>query len=474
MSSSSEKSDTGVVDQIERADSVSSSSDTPSPDSPSPNSPSPNSPSPDSPSEPVDGISESGDVASDTSSVVSTKEVTFNPSSMKDGNYVYYFTSTFGVDKVMTYMYHTIDNLTPINRTNNIQFHITRTPYKYDSKDVGYASIGFGTYKYNFKGHIFDIEYIQEIKAVGTDDEPKKFKSLTVLSSSCEMFDKFFRCVSNHNDDSEIDECKLNVYIMNKYGEWLKYNKIPSRTLKTVYFDDKLKQKCRDDIADFLKKEKEYQEFGIPYKKNYLLTGIPGSGKTSLIKALCKEIGHHLCIFSINHDVDNHTALCAFRDIPPKSILLIEDIDCLFEKRTGTDENKHFTFSNLINLLDGVLSRQGLITFMTTNHPENMDHALLRQGRVDLIIHMNYPRKIDIKNLFRDIMVKSCLSVDEIDKEFELFHGYIQKKTITMAAIVSFLFRYKKEWQENINELLDADRFIKEVTKNIEDSKLYS
>ena len=47
-----------------------------------------------------------------------------------------------------------------------------------------------------------------------------------------------------------------------------------------------------------------------------------------------------------------------------------------------------------------------------------MDHALLRQGRVDLIVHMNYPRKIDIKNLFRDIMVKSCLSVDEIDKEF--------------------------------------------------------
>jgi ATP-dependent 26S proteasome regulatory subunit len=153
---------------------------------------------------------------------------------------------------------------------------------------------------------------------------------------------------------------------------------------------------------------------------------------------------------------------------------LIEDIDCLFEKRTGTDENKHFTFSNLINLLDGVLSRQGLITFMTTNHPENMDHALLRQGRTDLIIHMNYPRKIDVKNLFRDIMVKSSLSVDEIDKEFDLFYGHIQKKTITMAAIVNFLFRFKKDWQENINELLDADRFIKEVTKNIEDSKLYA
>ena len=43
-----------------------------------------------------------------------------------------------------------------------------------------------------------------------------------------------------------------------------------------------------------------------------------------------------------------------------------------------------------------------------------------------------------------------------------------------MAGIVGFLFRYKNEWSDNINELLDADRFIKEVTKNVEDSKLYA
>jgi chaperone BCS1 len=103
---------------------------------------------------------------------------------------------------------------------------------------------------------------------------------------------------------------------MSKYGEWMRYNKIPSRTLDTVYFDEKLKQKMRADIMDFLKKEKEYDEFGIPYKKNYLLTGIPGSGKTSIIKAMCKEIGYNLCIFSINHDTDNNTALAAFRQSP--------------------------------------------------------------------------------------------------------------------------------------------------------------
>ena len=255
----------------------------------------------------------------------------------------------------------------------------------------------------------------------------------------------------------------------------MRYNKIPSRTLDTVYFDEKLKQKMRADITDFLKKEKEYDEFGIPYKKNYLLTGIPGSGKTSIIKAMCKEIGYNLCIFSINHDTDNNTALSAFRDIPPKSVLLFEDIDCLFEKRTGTAENKStFTFSNLLNLLDGVFFRKGLISFITTNHPESLDHALLRQGRTDMIIHMNYPKKVDVKHLFRDMMRKEEMTVEEIDREFDKFYEHIAKKTITMAGIVGFLFRYRKAWAENINELLDADKFIKEVTRNVEDSKLYA
>lgn len=410
----------------------------------------------------------------DCLSASQTKDITFKPYNMKDGKYTYTFYSKHSIDKVMAYMYNTIDKVTAINRDNTIPFTVYRTSHKYDPKDYGYSQMGFGFYKYDFKGHIFDIEYSQESKVVGTQDTAEKYFSLIITTSSCDMFDKFYKCAVNFNEDMEIDETQLHIYIMNKYGDWIRYNKIPSRTLKTVYFDEKIKYKVRDDLKDFLTKEKEYQEFGIPFKKNYLITGIPGSGKTSMIKALCKEIGYNLCIFSINHDVDNTTAIIAFRDMPPKSILLIEDIDCLFEKRTGTEENKHFTFSNLINLLDGVLSKQGLITFITTNHPESMDHALLRQGRVDLIIHMNYPRRVDIKNLFRDIMKKSYTTLDEIDTEFDAFYAFIQKKKITMAAIVGFLFRFRKDWKDNIDDLLDGDRFIKEVTKNIEESKLYS
>jgi hypothetical protein len=411
---------------------------------------------------------------------------------MPVGQYGYYTENSSIINQMLLYVYHTINNLvylashsddTPRERPTPIK--LRRRPYKYDKDDYCYAQMGYGEYKYTYtvpatkaeaaRTTEFKISYRQESKTVGTHDGAEKFESMTILTDSPELFHHFYRESDNFLENNECDETKLHVYVMSKYGEWMRYNKIPSRTLDTVYFDDKLKQKFRNDIKEFLKKEKEYDEFGIPYKKNYLLTGIPGSGKTSIIKAMCREIGYSLCIFSTNHDVDNNTALAAFRDIPPKSVLLFEDIDCLFEKRTSSAENKsQFTFSHLLNLLDGVFSRKGLISFITTNHPENLDHALLRQGRTDMIIHMNYPKKVDIKHLFRDMMRKEELTSEEIDRDFDKFYEHIHNKTITMAGLVGFLFRYRRAWSENINELLDADKFIKEVTRNVEDSKLYA
>jgi hypothetical protein len=423
---------------------------------------------------------------------------------MPDGQYEYYTDANCVMNQMLLYMYHTIqylvhmpsgidgiDGIDGCDGSENgsarhpVPLKLRRRPYKYDKDDFCYTQIGYGNYKYTYtvpatktepeKSAVFFITYSQEDKVVGTADSAMKFDSMKIRTDSPVIFHHFYRESDSFLENNERDDTKLHVYVMSKYGEWMRYNKIPSRTLDTVYFDEKLKQKIRADIMDFLKKEKEYDEFGIPYKKNYLLTGIPGSGKTSIIKALCKEIDYNLCIFSINHDTDNNTALAAFRDIPPKSVLLFEDIDCLFEKRTGTQENKStFTFSNLLNLLDGVFFRKGLISFITTNHPENLDHALLRQGRTDMIIHMNYPKKVDVKHLFRDMMRKEGLTPEEIDRDFDRFYEHIQKKTITMAGIVGFLFRYRRNWAENINELLDTDKFIKEVTRNVEDSKLYA
>jgi chaperone BCS1 len=296
------------------------------------------------------------------------------------------------------------------------------------------------------------------------------------MTISCETFaiwEKFIKEVNdfiNKFDTSEIK--KLNIYVADKYGDWWKYSKIPSRLLSTIYLDENIKLQLKNDITKFLDNELEYDNFGIPYKRTYLIYGAPGSGKTSIIKALCNEFERNLCILSVNKDFDNSTILNAFKNMREKSFLLIEDIDCLFEKREHKD-NPLITFSSFINVLDGVLYKHGLICFITTNHPERLDHAILRSGRMDLILKIDYPSKTDIKRLFVDLNSKTS-SQNVIDTECEKFIDKISGKNLPMAAIVNFLFKYRMDAMKNINELISTNVMINEFTGEKSATLLYN
>ena len=83
----------------------------------------------------------------------------------------------------------------------------------------------------------------------------------------------------------------------------------------------------------------------------------------------------------------------ALNESPGSSIILLEDIDALFVERHSVDRNSgghhrggRVSFSGLLNALDGVRSQEGRISFMTTNHREKLDPALLRPGRADVHI----------------------------------------------------------------------------------------
>jgi hypothetical protein len=267
---------------------------------------------------------------------------------------------------------------------------------------------------------------------------------------------------------------KLVIRVCDKYGEWNKYSTIPSRKLNTIYIPEDVTTRIKTDISAFLSAKLEYEMYGIPYKKTYLLTGVPGSGKTSLVKALCNEFGLNLNILAINADMDNSSVTQAFRHVKTEdTALLIEDIDCLFDGRSSKNkENSLFTFSNLINLLDGVMYKVGLITFITTNHPEMMDKALLRQGRIDTVIEMNYPRKRDVRSMMMDMLKTRIPCADTRSAEFDKFYALIEKRKITMAAIVLFIFRHRENYADHIDELLDGDDFIRRVTGSSADEKI--
>ena len=347
----------------------------------------------------------------------------------------------------------------------------------YDPLNALFMNIGCGEYDFIFtdakaEKHAFEIDYREEANPRPTScDGMVYFRRLLVRTPTPESFVEFYKLASEIDNTS--DE-KLRISVTNKYSEWNTYSRIPVRRLNTVYMDERVKQRIMDDVTEFLNSEAEYDAFGIPYKKTYLFTGVPGSGKTSLIKALCNEIHYNLAIMSISRDMDNATIQNSFRNIDPKTVLLLEDIDCLFEKRTSV-ETSSFTFSNLLNILDGVLFKHGLIVFITTNHPEKIDPALLRQGRTDLIVELNYPSKTEIEKLFRDMLgAKHYATAEATTDAFKAFYAAIKEKQLPMSAIVNFLFRHRDKHMDNLKELLDGDTFIKRVTGQETSTKLYT
>ena len=108
----------------------------------------------------------------------------------------------------------------------------------------------------------------------------------------------------------------------------------------------------------------------------------------------------------------------AVSNLPKNSILVLEDIDSLFIKRESSRENKScVSFSGVLNILDGLARREGLITFMTTNFAEKLDRALVRPGRIDYKLHFDYATKYQIKEMYKFFfLIKWILLINFINK----------------------------------------------------------
>lgn len=160
------------------------------------------------------------------------------------------------------------------------------------------------------------------------------------------------------------------------------------RSLFSVVMPREQRDRIVDDIAQFRDSRAWYAERGIPYRRGLLLTGSPGTGKTSLVFALASHFSmrvYALNLGSIRSDTD---LINAVTSVPENAILLIEDIDAAQHNRAtkGDGESEpSVTMSGLLNAIDGVFSRDGRVLIMTTNHPEKLDVALKRPGRADRI-----------------------------------------------------------------------------------------
>ena len=158
-----------------------------------------------------------------------------------------------------------------------------------------------------------------------------------------------------------------------------------------------------EEIVEFLKNPAAFAKLGAKIPHGVLLMGPPGTGKTLLAKAVAGEAGVPFFSISGSDFVEMYVGVGAsrVRDLfdnarkAPAAIIFIDEIDAVGRHRGaglgGGHDEREQTLNQLLVEMDGFGSHEGIIVIAATNRPDILDPALLRPGRFDRQITVNYP-----------------------------------------------------------------------------------
>lgn len=187
--------------------------------------------------------------------------------------------------------------------------------------------------------------------------------------------------------EESVDKSMKKVYVSDGWG--FSERQIPKRDISTVILPGDVGDDIIEDLQRFLDSEEWYATHGVPYRRGYLLEGLPGTGKSSLALALATKLDLPVYLPKLSGTSDSQLRE-TFGRIPKQSIVLIEDVDCVSpatQSREVKDEDTKpiigLSLSGLLNAIDGLEAPHGIIFIFTTNNADNIDSALLRPGRVD-------------------------------------------------------------------------------------------
>lgn len=259
--------------------------------------------------------------------------------------------------------------------------------------------------------------------------------------------------------------------------------------LESLYFPKEIKQLI-DLIGVWVRSKDWYKERNIPWKRGWLLYGIPGTGKTALARAFAEDLDLPIYFYSLSQ-MSNNELIEAWQSMQLNvpCIALIEDIDSVFDKRkniaqfsplffgnhanqnNGTlNEDSNYrnqtplTFDTLLNCIDGVDKTDGVFTIITTNDITKIDEAIgqpkvlengtqefisTRPGRIDRAIELTY---MTSENKFR--MAEKILS-EFPDKLQEVGLHILNRIDETPAQFQEYCSQIalREHWKKNESQI---------------------
>jgi hypothetical protein len=317
-----------------------------------------------------------------------------------------------------------------------------------------------------------DIQYLQSFVDKCNADYERRMANK--LGTSLYYFDM----MTNGKNKKSIQNPLPTTHLM-----YTKHKFYTTRSFDNVFFEQR--EKVKKHVEFFLTRKDWYEKKGIPYTLGFLFHGDPGCGKTSTVKAIANTAHRHIINIQLseikskaqlrhlffNEEIHVYNGITTERYTIPvhERLYVIEDIDAMgdtilrreWKKPTSSvqeapkkasdpwlDQEEDFKepidLSFLLNLLDGTLESAGRIIAISSNFPERIDRALIRPGRIDMIIHFKKCNRVILKE-----MVTSFY-----DKEFDNLDNESLDYKWSPAEVNQILFRNFDTPESAIQELI--------------------
>jgi len=253
--------------------------------------------------------------------------------------------------------------------------------------------------------------------------------------------------------ESAVDELKPGQYVVKfsqSSGPYFSERDINLDNL--LVLPDSNSQKVLSHIEDFWGNETVFREYGFLWKRGIMLWGPPGSGKTSTVQQLSKQIVDMggITVYCVNPDLTAQ-GLDIFRRIEPKRpvVVIFEDIDAIVQE---------YGESHLLAMLDGELQVDNVVFVATTNYPGRLDKRFInRPSRFDEIIKIGMPSAaareyyLLAKNpRLRNNKFEICDGVSEIEQWVKETEGF---SVAHLKELIISVECFNKSFKESVNRL---------------------
>ena len=240
-------------------------------------------------------------------------------------------------------------------------------------------------------------------------------------------------------------------------------------TFADVAGADEEKEELRE-VVEFMRSPKRFTEMGARIPKGVLLVGPPGTGKTLLAKAVAGEAGAPFFSISGSDFVEMFVGVGAsrVRDLfstakkCAPAVVFIDEIDAVGRQRGaglgGGHDEREQTLNQLLVEMDGFAINEGIIVLAATNRPDILDPALLRPGRFDRQITVNYPdvkgREEILKVHAKGKPLAEDVSLAVLAKRTSGFTGADLENVLNEAAILAARYKKKKITMLELEEVI--------------------